>query len=180
MRRRQKRLAEVQVKNPLHAEPARARSAIWLNSASGIVLFVRMFAAPSRAQPMQSTLQITVFSSSIPRCGRRGLGGASFFLQALQIAAARAGGNRHFPFRQIVAKFLRDRAEENFLERIFPQIAEMPAAVVILAVARNRQVGIDGDVVFRFAGERGAIIFAPGDFRAQFKPARLSSSGRNR
>ena len=40
-----------------------------------------MFAAPSRAQPTQSTLQITVFSRSIPRYGRRGFGGASCFFK---------------------------------------------------------------------------------------------------
>jgi len=45
-------------------------------------------------------------------------------------------------------------------------------AVVILAIAGNGQIGIDGEVVFRFAGQRVAIIFLAGDFGAQFIPAR--------
>ena len=39
---------------------------------------LRMFAALSRAQPMQSTLQMTVFSNNIPLCGRRVGIGAGF------------------------------------------------------------------------------------------------------
>jgi len=52
----------------------------------------------------------------------------------------------------------------------------MPGAVVILAVAGNGQVGIDGDVVFRLAGERAAIEFLAGDFGAQFEPARFCAA----
>jgi hypothetical protein len=110
---------------------------------------------------MQSTLHSTIRHL---RFGWRGFWGQAFD------GATHTGGNWNFPLRQFVAKPLGHRPEINFLERIFTQIADMSAAIVILATTGDRQVGIDGEVVILLARQRGTIISAPGDPRAEFKP----------
>jgi hypothetical protein len=51
---------------------------------------------------------------------------------------------------------LRLRTEENLLERVFIEIADMSRPVVILAITRHGQIAIHREVVFGFALKRGA------------------------
>ena len=198
--RGQERLAQVQVKQLFQPE-ARAPGRPCARASPGpSACVVRMRAADWRSQPMQSMLQRTVFSSSMPRYGRRGLGPAKIcrsrspsaalaggvapgaalarllarqpghgpglgFRHALQIPAAGAGHNRQLPFGQLLAEAPGHGAEEHFRERILVQIAQMAGAVVVLATARDRQIAVDGQVVFRLAPQRPAIEplpFEPG------------------
>src|SRR6185503_15496105 len=48
-------------------------------------------------------------------------------------------------------------SEENLLKRVLVQISHVPCAIVILAVAGDRQITVYGDIIFRLAREGRAI-----------------------
>src|SRR6185312_2661631 len=79
------------------------------------------------------------------------------FFDAPQITAMRARADRQFSFRQCIPKTLRLFAEENFLETMLVQVAQFSRAIVIMAIAGQRAVAIDGDVVFGNPGKCAAI-----------------------
>jgi len=49
------------------------------------------------------------------------------------------------------------RTEEDFRKRIFVQVTHVARTIVILAIAGNREVTIDSNVVFGLACQRGTI-----------------------
>jgi hypothetical protein len=57
---------------------------------------------------------------------------------------------------------LRDGAEKHFLKRVLTQVADVTKTFVILAVAGDGAVRVDGDVVFGLAVEGCAVVAASG------------------
>jgi hypothetical protein len=48
---------------------------------------------------------------------------------------------------QLATKACGDWAKEDFLERVLAQVTDVPFPIIVLAIAGNRQIGVDGDVV---------------------------------
>ena len=97
---------------------------------------------------------------------RSGLG----FWHPLQIPASSTGHNGQLPLGQILPETLRHGAEEHLRESILVQIAQMAGAVVVLATARDREVAVNGEVVFGLAAERAAIESLPSEPGGPLQP----------
>src|SRR5436190_15870101 len=64
---------------------------------------------------------------------------------------------------------LRLWSEENLLKRVFVQIPHVPCAIVILAIARNCQIAVYCNIIFRLAGQGGAVKPLAAKFRGGFQ-----------
>src|SRR6266478_4354010 len=79
------------------------------------------------------------------------------FGYTLEVSAPCARHNWQFSLCQFRPQMLGLGAEQNLLERILVQVPHVTRTIVILAVAGDRQIAVDGNIVFGFAGERRAI-----------------------
>src|SRR6185437_9329471 len=77
-----------------------------------------------------------------------------------------AGADRQLSLRERFPHALRLRAKEHVLETLLVQVPQVARTVVIMAIARQRAVAIDCDVVFGKAGKRAAIKHLAAQFRA--------------
>src|SRR5207249_3241786 len=88
---------------------------------------------------------------------------------ALEISAARTSQDRQLAPGQLRAEVLRLRAKKHLRERILVQVADVAGAIVVLAIARDCEVAIDGDIVLRLARERRAMKALPAQTRRPFQ-----------